>query len=486
MIPPVFLRVFTILALAVIAAAVLSLQGSITFEAFETSARLPLALVLALVLVLALLWRFFGRIWRAVFNPQRRDQAALRALAKAHVAHAAGRSNDGLKSAQRASAALVGSSASALVLRAEAAESAEKWDAARDAYDALMSDPATKFLGLMGHLRLALKDGDQTAALSLADQALTMEPSSLALADQVVTLTASVGDFDHARRVIDLAQRKGAYSRNLAKRRRALINHAEAVNLSAQGTLGRADADRARDLAVDAHDLAPDMVPYAVQAAQAEARRGAVDAAQRILRTCYGLRPHPDLIACAAQLDPAHDPKTARQYVNAVIAENPHHVESRLAQAGLSLAHDDFAIAASALETVIGAKPNFGPQGAGLRASLLMAQLVRETTRGEPQARADSARWFAQAAIAPADHHWRCQVCGQDTPIWAATCARCGGLDQLIWPDLGKAAALIDHKPASRQMVASERALDDPGLEGPSAGSSGWRRWLPSWLTGTR
>ena len=483
MIAPLFLRVATILVLAVVTAMVLSLQGSITIDAFEMGVRLPIALALALVLVLALLWRFIIRLRRMIFNPQRRDQAALRALAKAHVAHAAGRSNDGLKAAQRAGAALVGSSASALVLQAEAAEAAEKWDAARDAYDTLMSDPATKFLGLMGHLRLALKDGDQAAALSLADQALTMEPSSTPLADQVVTLTASVGDFDHARHAIDLAQRKGAYSRALGKRRRALINHAEAVNLLAQGTLGRADSDRARDLAVDAHDLAPDMVPYAVQAAQAEARRGAVDTALRILKTCYGLRPHPDLTACAAQLDPAHDPKTARQYVNGVIAENPHHIESRLAQAGLALAQDDFAIAASALETI---KPKFGPKGAGLRVSLLMAQLVRETTRGEPQARADSGRWFAQAAIAPADHYWRCQACGQETPIWAATCTRCGGLDQLIWPDLGNAAALPDAKSGSRQMVVSERALDDPGLEGPSAASSGWRRWLPRWLTGPR
>jgi HemY protein len=478
MIAPVFLRVLTILVLAVATAAVLSLQGSITIDAFEMGVRLPLALALALVLILALLWRGIGRLRRALFNPQRRDQAALRALAKAHVAHAAGRSDDGLKSAQRASAALVGSSAGALVLRAEAAESAEKWDAAREAYDALILDPATKFLGLMGHLRLALKGGDQAAALRLADQALTMEPSSLALADQVVTLTASVGDFDHARRVIDLAQRKGAYSRNLAKRRRALINHAEAVNLLAQGTLGRADGDRARDLAVDAHDLAPDMVPYALQAAQAEAKRGALDAALRILKTCYGLRPHPDLTTCAAQLDPARDPKTARQYVNAVIAENPHHVESRLAQAGQALAQDDFAIAAAALETVTGTKPVFGPQGVGLRASLLMAQLVRETTRGEPQARAESARWFAQAALAPADHHWRCQVCGQETPVWAATCARCGGLDQLVWPDLGQAAALGTSQPAGRQMVTTERALDDPGLDGSSAGLSLWKRWL--------
>ena len=478
MIAPVFLRVLSILVLAVIIAAVLSLQGSITIDGFDTGIRLPLALALAMALVMALLWRGAGRLWRVIFNPKRRDQAALRALARAHVAHAAGRSKDGLKSAQRASAALVGSSASALVLRAEAAEAAEKWDAARDAYDALCEDIATKFLGLMGHLRLALKAGDQTLALALADQALTMEPSSLALADQVVTLTASAGDFDHARHAIDLGLRKGAYSRPLAKRRRALINHAEAMNLLAQGTLGRADQDRARDLAVDAHDLAPDMVPYAVQAALAEAKRGAADAALRILKTCYGLRPHPDLTACAAQLDPAHDPKTAQKYVAAVIAENPHHAESRLAQAGFALAHDDFAIAASALETVIGTKPNFGPKGPGLRVSLLMAQLVRETTRGEPQARAESARWFAQAAIAPLDHLWHCQACGHETPEWSATCARCGGLDQFIWPDLGQAAALEMTQPSSRQMVTAERALDDPGPDGPSARPSLWPRWL--------
>ena len=146
---------------AVALAALLSLNGHVDVILGGYALVMPLGLVIAGLLVTGLLIRWWSRTWRFIWRDQtRRARAAERALARGHVAAAAGRVDDSLKSAQKAGKSAAGLSVAARILAAESAEAAGRADLAADAYEALAQDPVTRFLGLKGQLRLALAAGD--------------------------------------------------------------------------------------------------------------------------------------------------------------------------------------------------------------------------------------------------------------------------------------------------------------------------------------
>jgi HemY protein len=437
---------------------------------------MPLAILLVAGFGLAMLWRQGSRLWRWLrIDSSRRARAAERALVRGHVAAAAGRASEGLKSAVKAQKIGGSSSVAALVLSAEAAEAADRPDLAIDAYETLAADPTTRFLGLKGQLRLALKEHKSDQARQLATEAFALEPGSAVCADALIALAANQGDFATARQVVDTALRAGGYDRATAKRRRGLICYAEAEGLLAQGTLSAADKARYRDLAVEAVELALDAPAFAIAAAKAEAAMGHLDAGLKILGDAFSLRPHPDLAAAAALLGtstggtangPAPSPSLVKARIDQLTRRRPNHVESKLAIARAALDHDDYTHAAEALAPLVTKDAKAGTYGLSFRASLLMARLVRDGhTTSEPAARREAASWLAQAEHGVRDDLWRCRQCGEQLRDWHAACPRCGAFDSFEWPDAGEVA--IQNTAPARKLVAIEnaRALDDPGLD---------------------
>jgi len=463
---------------AVALAALLSLNGHVDVILGGYALVMPLGLVIAGLLVTGLLIRWWSRAWRFIWRDQtRRARAAERALARGHVAAAAGRVDDSLKSAQKAGKSAAGLSVAARILAAESAEAAGRADLAADAYEALAQDPVTRFLGLKGQLRLALAAGDSARARPLAEEAFGLEPGSAVGADALIALAAGQGDFDTARQVVDRALRAGAFDRGLAKRRRALLCYAQAEGLYAQGTLGNADRRRARDLAVEAMELARDMPPFVIAAAKAEFDAGSLDVALKILADGFTAQPHPDLVRAAADLGATSTPSLIRARIDTLVRHRPNHLESHLALARVALDADEFSLARDHLEPLLGPQSRNGADGLGLRASILMARLSRDgRTASDPAARREAAAWLAQAECGPRDDAWICRACGERQQSWHATCPRCGGLDSFDWPDAGDVTA----PPKSRQprltAIPNARALDDPGLEPSESAPSLWSR----------
>ncbi len=471
-------RTLVLLLAAAIIAWVLTLDGHIQVVIFGQWIEAPIGLVVIVLVAAGILWRQVGRAWRWIWrDPARTGRAVERALARGHVAAAAGRVDDSLKSAVKAGRSASGLSVAARILAAETAEAAGRADLAADAYDALAADPATRFLGIKGQLRLALAAQDTARARPLAEEAFNLEPGSAVGADALIALAAAQGDFADAARVVDRALRAGAIDRGIAKRRRALLCYAEAEGLYAQGTLSPSERRRARDLAVEAVELARDMPPFAIAAAKAEFDAGSLDMALRILSDAFTARPHPDLVRALSELGPTAAPSLLRARVDAMTRNRPRHVETHLALARVALDADEFSSARDHLAPLLTPQAQSGPKGLSMRASLLMARLAREGRVGsDPAARREAASWIAQAETGPRDDVWHCRTCGDIQQFWRPTCPRCGGLDSFDWPDAGDVAAKPVSDARKPVLVEATRALDDPGPE-----QTGTRQnWLAS------
>lgn len=342
--------------LAALAAFLFSLPGRVLVALGDLEVETPLALALAGILALAVALRGLVRLgaWvrRAVPGERGRSARAAQALARGHVAAAAGDGAGARRESLRAQKLAPDQALPALILRAEAAEIEGDPAAAAAVFDALSDDPATRFLGLKGRLRLALKNRDGAEARALAREAFELMPGSVWAADALVALAAAAGDFELGRATIDRALGAKAYDRTLARRRRALIAHAAAEIAEAAG-----DRARARREALDAHDLVPDLGPYAIAAARAEAGAGSVDKGLRLLEAAFAARPQPDLARAAAELGGLPQPAIARERVEALCRKRPRHVESALALARAALDADDFAAAETHLAPFAGRGP---------------------------------------------------------------------------------------------------------------------------------
>ena len=77
-----------------------------------------------------------------------------------------------------------------------------------------------------------------------------------------------------------------------ASRRRAVL-----LTAQAQAARGRRRPDKALELALEAHGLAPDLVPAAAVAGRVLAAQGNTPRAARVLLKTWRLSPHPDLAA---------------------------------------------------------------------------------------------------------------------------------------------------------------------------------------------
>ena len=89
----------------------------------------------------------------------------------------------------------------------------------------------------------------------------------------------------------------------MANRRRAVLLTAQAQ--AAEDTA----ADKALELALEAHRLAPDLVPAAAIAGRILASHGNTPRAARVLLKTWRLAPHPDLAAAYAYARPGDSPR---------------------------------------------------------------------------------------------------------------------------------------------------------------------------------
>lgn len=422
-----------VIALATLGAGfLLESEGGIQVTVAGTEFTLgPLQSVIALVLFVVAVWlafkllglliatlRFLNGDETAIsrYFDRNRERKGLDALSEGMIALASGDGREALAKAQRADKYLRQPRLTN-VLTAQAAEMTGDEKKAAQVYRALLQDDATRFVGVRGIMKQKLAAGDTETALKLAEKAFALKPRHEEVQDTLLKLQANRKDWDGARKTLNAKLKHGTLPRDVHRRRDAVLALSQAKTVIDDG----ADIE-AREAAIEANRLSPDLVPAAVMAARGYIETGNKRYAARVLHKAWENQPHPDLAAAFAEIEPGEDPQARIKRFSKLVRPNPSHPESRMLMAELHIAAEDFPGARRAL----GAQVEDDPTA---RALTIMAAIER----GEGAADDVVKGWLARAVNAPRGPAWVCENCNTVHGDWAPVCDHCGAFDTLAW-----------------------------------------------------
>ena len=315
------------------------------------------------------------------------------------------------------------------LLAAQAAEVAGDKRKAGEVYRRLLSDDRTRFVGVRGLMRQKLDEGDTATALKLAEKAYALKPRHADVQDMLLQLQTSQGDWKGARSVLKDKRKQGLLPQDVHIRRDAVLALKEAAEVLAEG-----NSISAREAAISANRASPDLIPAAVLAARSYIAQNDFRNASRVLQKTWSVRPHPSVAATYAEIVPDETPAARLRRFDDLIRKNPDHEESRLLQAELLLAAEDFPGARRALGNLATTRP-----------TVRSLSILAAVERGEGSDDAVVRGTLARAMTASRGPQWVCDKCHNVMADWAPVCDSCGGFDTLTWrePDRATAAGVV-------------------------------------------
>ncbi|QYZ69860.1 heme biosynthesis protein HemY [Neotabrizicola shimadae] len=391
----------------------------------------PLQAVIAILILLAALWlvaKLVGLLV-AVFRFLKGDETAIsryfdrnrerkgyEALAEGIMALAGGESRLALARAQKAEKYLDRPELTTLLV-AQAAEQVGDTARATSSYKALLHNPKSRYVAIVGLLNQKLAEGDTDTALKLAEKAFALKPKNKDIQDVLLKLQADHKDWKGARATLGAKRKAGELPNDVYRRRDAVLALQEAAVVMDENA-----PIEAREAAIEANKLSPDLIPAAVMAARSYILKGEKRAAARVLKKAWEAQPHPDLAAAFAEIEPEETPDRRIKRFRDLASLKPDSDESKMMMAELHIAAEDFPGARRALGDLASTHPT-------ARSIALMAAIER----GEGADEAVVRGWLARALTAPRGPQWCCDKCQAIHAQWAPICDNCGGFDTLSW-----------------------------------------------------
>jgi HemY protein len=391
----------------------------------------PLQAVIVALALLAVIWlvlkaigllvavlRFLNGDETAIsrYFDRNRERKGYQAFAEGMIALASGEPRTAMSRATRAEK-LLAQPELTTILTAQAAQAAGDTRKATEAYKTLLSDPRSRFIGIRGLMQQKLAEGDRETALKLAEKAFALKPKHKETQDLLLDLQAESSDWAGARATLGAKLRAGHIPKDVHRRRDAVLALQEARAIIDDGS-----NVEAREAAIAAHRLSPDLVPAATMAARSYIAKGDPKNATRLLKKAWEHAPHPDLAAAFAEIVPDETPTERVKRFRTLTSVRPEDDETRMLLAELNLAAEDFPAARRAL----GDLPTRHPT----RRSLAIMAAVE---RGEGADEAVVRGWLARTLTAPRGPQWVCDKCQNIHSEWTPVCGNCGGFDTLSW-----------------------------------------------------
>ncbi len=418
---------------------------------FRASVILMLAMGAALLVLSTLRWLWSSPAAVGRFLNRRRQERGLGALSSGIIAIGAGDSALAQRYASQARKALPNEPLTHL-LRAQTAQLTGDRATSRRIFEAMLSAPDTEQLGLRGLFLEAEREGEQEAARQFADRALKLNPKLGWPVEALFDIQCRAEDWPGALDTLAIGRRHNLIDKAVANRRRAVLLVAQAQ--PAEDT----DPDKSLELALEAHRLAPDLVPAAAVAGRILASRGNTPRAARVLLKTWRLSPHPDLAAAYAYARPGDSPRDRLNRVRHLGRLTPHDSEGPIALAITAIEAREWDEARKALEPLLEGRLT-------QRVATLMARI-----EGEQHGHTGRVReWLARAVNAPRDPAWTAD--GVVADRWAPVSPVTGALDAFRWRVPVEA---ID-EPAGALLAAKVEALvglgagSEPALEHASS-----------------
>ncbi len=398
------------------------------------------AVIFTLLVGLAVLgWSIVRQIWSSPaavsnFLTRRRKRRGLDALSSGMIAVGAGDRAMATRYAVQARKSLPNEPLTHL-LRAQAAQLSGDKATARRIFEAMLGSPDTEQLGLRGLFLEAGRESEFEAQRQFAERALKLNPKLAWPVEALFNLECKAGDWAGALATLAAARRNGHIERAIADRRRAVLLTAQAQ------VLEEADPEKALTRSLEAHGLAPDLIPAAAIAGRLLAARGNTPRAAKVLQKTWSKAPHPELAQAYAYARIGDSPRDRLDRVKQLAALNPYSVESPIA----------VAIAAIEARQYDEARKTLAPyveNGLTRRMATLMARVEAEENGDKGRAR----EWLARAVNAGRDPAWTAD--GTVSERWSPISPVTGALDAFQW------------RVPFEEIDGGERQALDTGLEG--------------------
>lgn len=391
----------------------------------------PLELVFAFVAMVVAVWiglkllaflvatfKFLNGDETAIsrYFDRNRERKGYEALSEGMMALASGEGHLAMTKAARADKYLQQPQLTNL-LTAQAAEMTGDRQKAEETYKKLLTDDKTRFVGVRGIMKQKLADGDTDTAMALAKKAFALKPRHEETQDVLLRLQAEKSDWAGARQTLGAKLKSGNLPRDVHKRRDAVLALSEARDIADDGK-----TIEAREAAIEANRLSPDLIPAAIMAAQGYIGEGNSRYASRVLTKTWNAQPHPDLAAAYAEIVPNEDADARLKRFGALTKTTADHPETKMLMAELHIAAEDFPAAKRALGTLVETDPT-------ARNLTIMAAIER----GEGAEDSVVRGWLTRALTAPRGPQWICENCQHIHANWQATCSNCASFDTLSW-----------------------------------------------------
>ncbi|WP_394178933.1 heme biosynthesis protein HemY [Yoonia maritima] len=345
-----------------------------------------------------------------------RERKGYEALSEGMMALASGEGHLAMTKAARADKYLKQPELTNL-LTAQAAEMTGDRRKAEETYKKLLQDDRTRFVGVRGIMKQKLSEGDTATALALAQKAFALKPKHEETQDVLLRLQAEKADWAGARQTLGAKLKSGYLPRDVHKRRDAVLALSEAVEILDEGK-----TIEAREAAVEANRLSPDLIPAAIMAARSYIADGNARYASRVLTKTWNAQPHPDIATAFAEIVPDETPEQRIKRFRTLTKSTVDHPETKMLLAELNIAAEDFPAAKRALGDLVEKEPT-------ARSLTLMAAIERGEGADDSVVRG----WLTRALTAPRGPQWICDNCQHIHPKWAPTCSNCGSFDTLSW-----------------------------------------------------
>lgn len=400
----------------------------------------PLEMVIGFIVLVGVIWLLFKLIGLLVatfkflngdetaisrYFSRNRERKGFEALSEGMMALASGEGQLALAKASRAEKYLERPELTNL-LTAQAAELAGDRKTAERTYRKLLEDEKTRFVGVRGIMKQKLDEGDTDTALKLAEKAFALKPRHVETQDVLLQLQAEKSDWKGARETLTAKLKTGSLPRDVHKRRDAVLALSEAKGVFEEG-----QTVDAREAAIEANRLSPDLVPAAVMAARGYIEQGNTRAATRVIKKAWEMTQHPDLAATFAEIAPDETAQARIKRFRTLTKIKPNDPENRMLLAELHIGAEDFPEARRALGDLIETDPT-------ARSVTIMAAIERGEGKPDQVVRG----WLTKALTAPRGPQWICDKCQNIHAQWAPVCDNCGGFDTLSWrrPPAGEVA----------------------------------------------
>ena len=365
-----------------------------------------------------LIWSLIRYLWNSpaavgMMMNRRKQQRGLDALSSGMIAIGAGDRDTATRYAIAARKSLPNEPLTHL-LRAQAAQLSGDKVTSRRIFEAMLASPDTEQLGLRGLFVEAQREKEPVAAAQFAARALKLNPKLAWASDSLFDIQCKAADWEGALETLAIARRNNHIDKPLADRRRAVL--LTGLALAAEDD----DPPKALQLASEAHNLAPDLVPAANLAGRMLASRGNTGKAAKILQKTWTRSPHPDLATAYAFARIGDSPRDRLERVKQLAALNPHSAESSIAVANSAIDAKLFSEARDALHPLIDGRLT-------QRVATLMARIESEEHGDKGRVR----EWLARAVNAPRDPVLTADGIVAET--WAPSSPVTGQLDAFQW-----------------------------------------------------